>query len=35
MAERSMRLQALIQDGELTLTDDRDRSVTVTREPWK
>jgi len=35
MAERSMRLQALIQDGELTLTDENDHAVRVTREPWK
>jgi len=32
MAERSMQLQALIQDGELTLTDDRERQLRVTRE---
>jgi len=35
MAARSMRLQALIQDGELTLTDEEDRTARVTREPWK
>ncbi|WP_345987236.1 YaeQ family protein [Sulfurimonas sp. HSL1-2] len=34
MAERSMQLQALIQDGELLLTDDRDRQLKITRESW-
>jgi len=33
-AERSMQLQALIQDGELLLTDDRDRQLKITRESW-
>ena len=34
MAERSMQLQALIQDGELLLSDDRDRQLKITRESW-
>jgi len=34
MAERSMRLQALIQDGELLLSDTEENSIRVTREPW-
>ncbi|WP_345984771.1 YaeQ family protein [Sulfurimonas sp. HSL-1656] len=33
-AERSMQLQALIQDGELLLTDERDRQLKITRESW-
>ena len=35
MAARSMRLQALIQDGELTLTDEEDRFLKVTMQPWE
>ena len=35
MAARGMRLQALVQDGELTLTDENDRTVRVTGVPWK
>jgi uncharacterized protein YaeQ len=35
MAKRGMRLQALIQDGELTLTDEEERTVRVTREVWE
>jgi uncharacterized protein YaeQ len=35
LAERSMQLQCNICDGELTLHDDRDRSVTVTQERWQ
>lgn len=32
--ERSMVLQAIIQDGELTLGDDRGRTLKARREPW-
>ncbi|MHC3995538.1 YaeQ family protein [Thiomicrolovo sp. ZZH C-3] len=33
-AERSMQLQALIQDGELLLSDEKDRQLKITRESW-
>lgn len=32
--QRSMRLQALIQDAELTLSDDEGRALTVKATPW-
>ncbi len=35
LAQRSMQLQCNISDGELTLHDDRDQSVTVTQERWQ
>lgn len=34
LVERGMRLQALIQDGELSLSDEQGHAVTVREEPW-
>lgn len=35
LAERSMQLQCTVADGELSLHDDGDRSVTVRQERWQ
>ncbi len=34
LVQRSMRLQALIQEGELLLSDENDNSIRITREKW-
>ncbi|WP_309499883.1 YaeQ family protein [Sulfurovum sp.] len=34
LAKRAMSLQANISDGELTLIDDKEQSVTVRKKPW-
>ena len=35
MAQRSMKLQCNIQDGELSLHDDEENGIAVTQEAWK